>query len=343
MSVPRRSERARVGRRSAAVASRASAEQLPRSTPVREHHRRGLVVAARNGWRATRVARVRAGVAVALLVVLPSLGAPAVSAAEWAPLGARYGTWVMRGWTTRAEDYTDQGLATVTSAKGRVHVLTRGDDSIPRSLAAAGWQHIGDPDAYAGYLLDAYQGAPTSSTKLFVLTTPTGARYQYVHTLRPAEAFNNSFTAIAPGARWFVAGEWGTMRRLLVFAMPSLPPAGPRTRSLPLAAVISLDRPVRDVQGCAFSTTTTLVCSTDDRTDDLFGVPKQLLQVQLARPLDGRPATASVSLLGPVPGVDTCQGNAEVEGIDIHQLRMLVSVVNGCSNTTTVFDFGRRR
>lgn len=286
---------------------------------------------------------IRAVLAAALLVLGPSLGTHAMSTAVNAPLGARFGAWVLRGWTMRPEDYTDQGLATVTSATGYPHVLTRGDDSIPRSLAAAGWQHVGDPDAYAGYVLDAYQGAPTSRTKLFVLTTPAGTRYQYVHLLLPGETYNNSFTAIAPGARWFVTGEWGTMRRLLVFAMPRLPPAGARSRPIPLATVISLDRPVRDVQGCAFSSATTLVCSTNDRTDDLFGVPQQLLEVRLARPLDGHAIAASVSLLGPVPGVTACQGNTEVEGVDVHQRRMLVSVVSACSHTTTVFDFRRSR
>ncbi|HZC53470.1 MAG TPA: hypothetical protein VE441_13365, partial [Mycobacterium sp.] len=221
------------------------------------------------------------------------------------------------------------------------HLVTRGDDSIPRSLAAAGWQHIGDPDARNGYLLDAYQGASTSTRKLFVLTTPTGARYRYVHTLLPSEGYNNSFTAIAPDARWFVAGEWGTMRRLLVFAMPSLPPSGPKSRSLPLAAVISLDRPVRDVQGCEFSSPTTLLCSTNDRSNKLFGVSSQLVQVRLTRPLNGRSMTATVSLLGQIPGATACQGSAEVEGIDVHQRRMLVSVVAACSHTTTVYEFAR--
>lgn len=285
-----------------------------------------------------RVVGVRAVVAAALLVLGPSLAGPSAAAV---PLGGRYGTWVLRAWTTRAEDYTDQGLATVSPAGGRTHIVTRGDDSIPPSFVAAGWQHIGDPDTYAGYLLDAYQGAPTSRTKLFVLTTPTGARFRYVHTLLRAEDYNNSFTAIAPGGHWFVSGEWGTMRRLLVFAMPSLPPDGPRSRSLPLAAVISLDRPVRDVQGCAFSSATTLVCSTNDRTDTLFGFPQQLLRLRLARPLDGHTVPASVSVLGPVPGATACQGNAEVEGIDVHQRRMLVSVFSPCSQTTTVFDFSR--
>jgi hypothetical protein len=249
-------------------------------------------------------------------------------------VGVESGSWVLRGWTTRPEDYTDQGLATLGT-----RLVTRGDDSVPAALAAAGWQHVGDPDAYRGYLLDAYQGAPTSRTKLFVLTTPTGARYRYVHPLLPGEAYNNSFTAIAPGARWFVAGGWGTVRRLLVFRMPALAPTGPRTRDLPLASVITWNRPVRDVQGCDFSSATTLQCSTNDRSDELFGVAQQLLTVRLARPLDGRPVHAAVSVLGAVPGVDACQGRAEVEGIDVHARRMLVAVVAACSGTTTLFDY----
>jgi hypothetical protein len=288
-----------------------------------------------------RVVAIRAVAAAVVLVAGPPLGASAM--AVEVPLGARYGAWVLLGWTIHPADYTDQGLATVSSTTGRADLVTRGDDSIPHSLAAAGWQHIGDPDAYRGYLLDAFQGPPAGRTKLFVLTTPSGVRYRYLHTLRRDEAYNNSFTAIAPRGRWFVAGEWGTMRRLLVFGMPRLPPAGPRSQSVALAAVIMLDRSVRDVQGCAFSSATALVCSTNDRSDELFGVAQQLLQVQLPHPLDGRPMAGFVSLLGAVPGVTACQGTAEVEGIDIHQHRMLVSVVSPCTATTTVLKFSRSR
>jgi hypothetical protein len=285
--------------------------------------------------------RVTAARLAAAAVLLTGPGLLAPNAIADASVGLHDGTWVLSGWTTRSADYTDQGLTTVTSPGGGTRIVTRGDDSIPPVLAAAGWQHVGDPDSYRGYILDAYQSDPTGGSKLYTLTAPDGTRHLYVHRLAPGEMYNNSFTAIAPGGRWFVSGEWGTMRRLLVFAMPSLPPAGSRIQPLPLAGVISLDRPVRNVQGCAFASATELVCATNDRSDDLFGVAQQLLRVQLPRPLDGRPLTASVQLLGTVPGVSACQGTAEVEGIDIHGRRMTVSVVSACIARTTLYTFHR--
>lgn len=247
------------------------------------------------------------------------------------------GPWRLRGWVTAAEDRTDQGLATLTTASGRDRVVTRGDDSIPPTLRAAGWRHIGDPDAAAGWLLDAYQGAPSATAKLFVLTAPDGTRYLLRHPLLPGEQYNNSFTAIAPGRRWFVSGEWGTMRRLLTFALPTPTPGGATT--LLGAGAVVLDRPVRDVQGCAFQSPTTLVCSTNDPGRDLFPVPRQLLDIRLAHPIDGRSVTASVSLLGAVPTIDACRRPPEVEGIDVHARRMLVAVVSGCRSTTTTFRY----
>jgi hypothetical protein len=282
-----------------------------------------------------KAVRVMAGV---LMAAGPLLWTPTAAAAADATIGAGYGAWVLHGWTVRAADYADQGLTTVASPTG-THVVTRGDDSVSPALRAAGWQHVGDPDSYAGYLLDAYQGTSTSVSKLFLLTTPNGARYRYVHPLVPGENYNNSFAAIAPGGRWFVSGEWGTMRRLLVFAMPSVPPGGRAERALPMSSVITLDRPVRDVQGCAFESATTLVCATNDRSAELFGVAQQLLTVHLPHPVDGGPMFASVHLLGPVPGVTACQGTAEVEGIDVHRGRLLVSVVSACTGRTTIFDF----
>jgi len=249
------------------------------------------------------------------------------------------GPWTLRAWTVRAEDFTDQGLAVVTGPGGVTSLLTRGDDSIPPALAAQGWRHVGDPDARAGYVLDAYQGAASMTSKLFVLTAPDGRTVYLRHSLVPGEQYHNSFAAISPDGRWFVSGEWGTMRRLLVFAMPSAQVSG--TVPLPLAGVIRLDRPVRDVQGCAFTTPTALACSTNDPGRSLFGVPRQLLAVHLTHGVRAGSTPGSVTLLGPIPTVASCGGAEEVEGIDVHGGRLLVSVVTSCTRTTTIFDYVR--
>lgn len=230
----------------------------------------------------------------------------------------------------------DQGLASVTRG-GVTTVVTRGSGSIPRALLRAGWTHIGDPDSRGGYLLDAYQGEATSRVKLFVLTAPDGRRTLLTHTLTAGEAFHNSFAAISPGSAFFVGGEWGTMTRLLVF---SLPPRAPPA-SLPLAAVITLDRRVRDVQGCAFESATAMLCSTNDPHTDLFGAPRQILRVQLSRPLDGRSLAAHVSLVATVPVDATCAATPEAEGIDVHGETVRVLVNSGCNDVATIYRYVR--
>lgn len=81
--------------------------------------------------------------------------------------------------------------------------------------------------------------------------------------------------------------------------------------------MISLTRPVSDVQGCAFDTATRLLCSTNDPGTDLYAMPRQLLAVQLTRPVAGRPITGTPTLLGPVPGQIICPNVGEVEGLDV--------------------------
>jgi len=239
-------------------------------------------------------------------------------------------------------DVADQGVTSIVEPAGHVRVVTRGSGTVPADLRRQGWVHVGDPDSHAGYLLDAYQGRPNADAKLFVLTAPDGSRSGYVHHLLRGEMFNNSFIAIAPGGQWFVAGEWGTIRRLLVFAMPGFNLAAPRPgRNLVLAAMITLTRPMRRVQGCSFASPTSLVCSTDDRRADLYGVAQQILTVQLARPLDGRAVTGAPSLLGAVPHLSACPGLGETEGIDIHgrHLRLAQVEPTPCRSSTLLYSY----
>ena len=51
-------------------------------------------------------------------------------------------------------------------------------------------------------------GARLRHSKMFLVTTPTGATTLYVHTLVPGKEYNNSFDSIAPGAHgwWPVNG-----------------------------------------------------------------------------------------------------------------------------------------
>lgn len=271
--------------------------------------------------------------AAAVFSPVPSSGAPDVVSA---------GPWVLQGATSLPSYAADQGVATVSDAAGHARVVTRGSGSIPADLWRGGWIHVGDPDSYAGHLLDAYQGRPGTHAKLFVLTAPDGSRSEYTHRLVPSEMRNNSFAAIAPGAQWFVAGEWGVVGRLLVFAMPRFNPGASQPgHDMPLATVITLTRPMRRVQGCAFASPTSLICSTDDRSADLYGAAQPLLIIRLAHPLDGHGQVAEPSLLGAVPHRSACPGTGENEGLDIYGGRLLLAQVEPrpCRRSTLLYSY----
>lgn len=261
------------------------------------------------------------------------------SLGPWEPIGH---TFVLTG-------LGGEGLASVTEPDGKSKIVYRGQLSIPPAVLKQGWSHIGDPGAWGGYLVDAYQAPAPGKEKMFRVTTPRGAHYEFVHTLALGEKLNNSFAAISPDGRWLVSGEWGEMRRLLVFPSPISKAAGPHPAGgpLPLASEIELDRPVKDVQGCAFINPTELLCSTDDPGTQLWATPDQLLEVTLPSPLAGATVTAGVSSLGELPLVSDCSGTFEVEGIDYQPgtgiLRAEVVPPDWCGLLTTVYEYRRAR
>ena len=251
--------------------------------------------------------------------------------------------WTLAGrplWLSRAS--AGQGVATVSLAGGGSRVITRGDASVPPELRQAGWWHVGDPDSHDGYLLDAYQAGPAQHAKMFVLTDPAGRRVSYRHRLVKGEMLNNSFVAIAPSGDWFVTGEWRTITRLLVFPMPgrrSKPPSP--AADLPLASVIRLTHPMRNVQGCAFATATELICATDDRHADLYPVAQQLLRVRLSGPVSGQAETGTPSLLAPVPHNPACPGAEETEGLDVtgNQMLLMINAGKSCRGITFMYRY----
>ncbi|MDO0910235.1 hypothetical protein QQM39_04970 [Streptomyces sp. DT2A-34] len=235
-----------------------------------------------------------------------ALGAGTASAAgdpRWAETGTAYTDTLGGG----------QGLA--SRADGSL--LYRGLASIPLGLRIKGWNHVGDPDIALGHTFDAYQGPDTATSKMFAVTTPAGKRYEYVHRLNPGEKPNNSFATVSPDGQWLVSGEWGEQRRLQVFPAPLLNPATPRAGGeLAEAGQITLDKPVRDIQGCDFVTDTRLLCASNDATGTLFPEIRPLLQVDLPRKVDGRPVTGTVKNLFAPPQRSVCAGTFEAEGVD---------------------------
>lgn len=209
----------------------------------------------------------------------------------------------------------NEGLATWVSS-GHPTLIFRGSASVPKEFTQAKtWVHIGDPDAHGDLLIDCYQGEGSARGKMFRATRSDGTTKDYVHPLTPGELYNNSFVAITPDGHWMVSGEWGKMSRLLVFPTPELNPAA-EPANLPLSGTIALDHPVRNVQGAAFVDATTLLCATDDPDRDLWPVSRQLLQVQLERPLDGRDLEGRVTCLQALPMDSVCRGTFETEGMD---------------------------
>jgi hypothetical protein len=237
-----------------------------------------------------------------------------------------------------------EGVATVVPPRKAGYLLYRGLTSVSKNLAAEGWSHIGDPDSTGGYIIDAYQGPSSGHSKMFLVTKPSGATAQYVHTLVPRELYNNSFDAIAPGAQWMVAGEWETMSHLQIYPTPDLNHrTSPQGGQLPLAGYIELDHKVNDIQGCDFTSKTTLICASDDDTQTLFSNQKPLLKVVLPHPLAGTTLTAHVIDLGSIPQRSTCTGTFEAEGVDYAVasgiLRVEIVQPGSCIIHTTVYEY----
>ncbi|MEV0204306.1 hypothetical protein AB0H97_03805 [Streptomyces sp. NPDC050788] len=249
-------------------------------------------------------------------------------------------------WVQTGTSYTDslgggQGLA--SRADGSL--LYRGLADIPLDLRIKGWNHVGDPDIARGYTFDAYQGADTATSKMYAVTTPAGQRYEYVHRLNPGEKVNNSFATVSPDGQWMVSGEWGDQNRLQVFPAPLLNPSTPpKGGDLEEAWQITLDKPVRNIQGCDFVTDTRLVCASDDASGTLFPVSRPLLQVDLPHKLDGQPVTGAVTSLFGLPQRSICtDGTFEAEGVDYDvnsgTLRAEVIPPGVCALATTVYSY----
>jgi hypothetical protein len=222
-------------------------------------------------------------------------------------------------WTTNGYDHADaltqsQGLATIVRPGGTTLRYT-GVGTIPLSVRAEGWDHVGDPDSRAGWYVEPYEHAGATA-KMYRAQAPDGTWREYVHALGADEAYNNSWDAISPDGAWMLSGEWNTMTRLLGFATPGLNPAAVAGANLPTAFTVHLDHAVRDVQGCTFSAARTLLCSSDDGATDLFGIAKPLLRLDLDRTLDGHDVTAHVTALRALPLSSLCSGTFEVEGTD---------------------------
>jgi hypothetical protein len=287
-------------------------------------------------------AAVAATAVVTVAATAPSAGATTVLRPE-APHGIA--GWTETGSYIEPTLTADEGVTTVSPPGKSASELYRGFASIPLSVLAQGWTHIGDPDSASGYIVDAYQGSSSGTTKMYRVTTPGGSSYEYTHTLVSGELYNNSFAALTPNAQWMVSGEWGTMTHLQVYPAPYLNSSTSKTGgTLNLSGYIQLDHAVNDIQGCDFVTATELICSSDDSTQTLFSNTKPLLEVQLAAPLTGGTVSGHVVDLGSIPQSSICSGTFEAEGVDYDAatgiLRVEIIPPGICGDaTTTVYEY----
>lgn len=282
--------------------------------------------------------------ACVMLALAAVAAAPTSAAVVVGPKGIA--GWKVVGSYDRNTLGAGEGVATVvrSSLQGGPYVLYRGIQSVPSAQKAQGWSHIGDPDSLRGYVFDAFQGPSSGNSKMFLVTTPSGRTYQYVHTLVPGELYNNSFATVSPNGQWMVAGEWETMSHLQIYPTPYLNHRTSRSGGpLRLAGYIKLDHKVNDIQGCDFVRASKLICVSDDDSKTLFPFEKPLLEVDLRGPLDGRTLRGHVVDLGPIPQQSSCTGTFESEGIDYDvtngTLRVEVIAPGSCILTTTIYEY----
>ncbi|MGW2420573.1 hypothetical protein ACWC0C_15185 [Streptomyces sp. NPDC001709] len=259
-------------------------------------------------------------------------GLVTLATAAVVPLAAPVPASAADSWTETGSDRArpldeSQGLTSVEVPANSPNRYT-GIGTIPFSVSSRGWNHVGDPDAsYNGYYIEPYQ-QDSGNSKMYRVQAPDGTWSEYVHTLSPGEALNNSWDAISPDGQWMLSGEWGTMNRLLIFPTPGVNPSTSPSVNLPQASNVNLDHAVRDVQGCDFSGPTTLLCSSDDPDGSLFGMTKPLLQIDLsAAPSGSGDVTGHVTALRRLPLRSGCSGTFEVEGIDYDRRTGILRVI----------------
>ena len=261
------------------------------------------------------------------LAGLVTLATAAVLSLAVSPPATAAGTWTETG-SDRADPLTEsQGLTSVEVPANSPNHYT-GIGTIPLGVSSRGWNHVGDPDAsYNGYYIEPYQ-RDSGNSKMYRVQAPGGTWSEYVHTLGPGEALNNSWDAVSPDGQWMLSGEWGTMTRLLVFPTPGINAATSPSANLPQVSTVRLDHAVRDVQGCDFSGPTTLLCSSDDPEGSLFGITKPLLRIELsAAPNGSSDVTGHVTALRQLPLRSSCSGSFEAEGIDYDRRTGVLRVI----------------
>jgi len=287
---------------------------------------------------------IRGVTAVLFAAMLTTVAAPAAVATD-----AHHESWHVVDKTTVPAAVGGEGVATVRLPGQPAKLYYTAGNTIPANLKAEGWGHIGDSDSLHGYVFDPYQQTTATITqKMMLVTTPTGQQYEYTHPLGPDEvvANSNAYTAVTPDGQWLVSSELAQVDRLLVWPAPVLNkslPAGGGT--LPLAAKVLLDKPVRNLQGCDFVSSTRLICASDDSNNDLYPTSKPLLQIDLQHLRRAGQTSQPPGPLGQLPLASTCVGAYTAEGVDYDavtgELRVEVLPPSPCNTDIAVYTYRR--
>jgi hypothetical protein len=295
--------------------------------------------------------RLRSGaLAIAAAAALTGFAAPSALAAPSIPAFQING-WHVIGQTSEPDAIAGEGVATVRAPGKPMWIDYTDGATIPASIINQGWGHIGDPDSWRGYIVDPYQ-QPASVTpvtkKMFMVTTPSGAQYEYVHQLSDDEIGPNAaaFDTVTPDGQWMVSAELAPVTRLLVFPTPLInKQTAPTGGDINVASRILLNHMVRNLQGCDFVNATRLICASDDSNNDIYPTSKPLLQIDLKHPLNGKDVTAKVTSLGQIPLASACTGTYTVEGVDYDtvtgDLRVEVDAPSPCNTDITIYTLHR--
>lgn len=185
---------------------------------------------------------------------------------------------------------------------------------MPLQLLFSGYSHIGDVDAHAGRLYVPYEADTSGTEKAYGIVDIASGRILgwSVHHTEAGETAHNSWVAVSPDGKWLASGEWEDMTSILVFRLADI-----GRPTIDVDSRIVLDTPLTLVQGCDFDGPLRLVCHDNTAARDL-------LQLDLDRPLDGADVSARPTVLGSTP-VDVaipwlapfCTGATEAEGVDV--------------------------
>ncbi|MCC7078477.1 MAG: hypothetical protein IT198_15245 [Acidimicrobiia bacterium] len=199
--------------------------------------------------------------------------------------------------------------------------------AIPFPLLVEGYLHIGDVDAHGGKAYLPYEKSSGPPQIAFGVVDMASGRIDgwSVHELDAGETGHNSWVAVSPDGAWLTSGEWDDMTRIRVFSVAAI-----GAPSVDVAAWIQLDAPVTRVQGCDFHTAVQLVCLDDAAT-------RQLIQIDLERPLDGADVAGHPTWLGETPVdhavpwlANVCSAPTESEGVDVRDATLRFLTIDPC-------------